>query len=318
MRVIAGIKRSYFQLFVVDRSIEVTQANQDLLNGLVEVARSQVAAGRRSQDDVLRAQVEVSHLEAELINLRQQRVSLVARLNADLDRPPTTAVEPPAEFEIRDMDVALDGLLAKAATSNPDLEALKHQIARDTESLKLAKLANWPDLTVGLEWIQIDPRAAYKPPGKQTTGVRPRASQLSENGSDNWAITFGFTLPIWFDKINSGIEEAKRRLASSRAQYRAAQNRVASSIEDSLERVESQRELALLFHNTIIPQAEQAYRVSQASYTAGTSDFLYVIDNWRKWLVFSIQYYRSMGELERSVADLEQAIGLSLSQAREP
>jgi hypothetical protein len=45
---------------------------------------------------------------------------------------------------------------------------------------------------------------------------------------------------------------------------------------------------------------------------------LYVIDNWRKWLVFTIQYYRSLGELERSVADLEQALGLSLTEAGAP
>jgi hypothetical protein len=51
---------------------------------------------------------------------------------------------------------------------------------------------------------------------------------------------------------------------------------------------------------------------------AGTSDFLYVIDNWRKWLVFTIRYHRSLGELERSVADLEQALGLSLTETGGP
>ena len=88
LRVIADVKRSYFQLYVVDRSIDVTQANQTLLRGLIDVARSQVAVGRRSQDDVLRAQVELSNLEAELIILRQRRVTTVARLNEVLDRQP--------------------------------------------------------------------------------------------------------------------------------------------------------------------------------------------------------------------------------------
>ena len=80
----------------------------------------------------------------------------------------------------------------------------------------------------------------------------------------------------------------------------------------------AQRDLAALFDTTIIPQAQQTYQVSQASYVAGTSDFLYVIDNWRKWLAFTIQYHRSLGELERSVADLEEAIGLSLPETGEP
>ena len=318
LRVIADVKRAYFQLYVVDRSLDVTQANQDLLRSLIDVARSQVAVGRRSQDDVLRAQVELSNLEAELIMLRQRRVTTVARLNDVLDRHPQSEIETPDEFHLRDVDLAVDQLIEKAVDANPDLNRVKHQIERDRESLKLAKLAYWPDFAIGFEWMQMDPRGAFKAPRNPATGQRPVTPQLSEDGSDNWAITFGFSLPIWYDKIKGGIEEATRRLGSSRAQYRSTANRVEFAITDALARVESQQTLARLFRDTIIPQAEQTYRVSQASYTAGTSDFLYVIDNWRKWLVFTIQYYRSLGELERSVADLEQTIGLSLTDVGGP
>jgi len=318
LRVIADVKRAYFQLYVVDRSIDVTQANQDLLRGLIDVARSQLAAGRRSQDDVLRAQVELSNLEAELIALRQRRVTIVARLNEVLDRQPQTEIQPPDEFGIREVGPAIDDLLAKAVDANPNLRRIKHQIERDRESLELARLAYWPDFALGFEWMSMEPRDAFRPPPNAMTGQRPTVSKMSEDGTDNWAITFGFSLPIWYDKIKGGVEEATRRLAASRAQYRSAENRVEFAIEDALERVRSQQELARLFRDTIIPQAEQTYHVSQASYTAGTSDFLYVIDNWRKWLVFTIQYYRSMGELERSVADLEQAIGLSLPEVGGP
>ncbi len=318
LRVIADVKRAYFELYVVDRSIDVTQANQTLLRGLIDVARSQVAAGRRSQEDVLRAQVELSSLEAELITLRQRRVTIVARLNEVLDRQPQTEIKTPDEFDVRDVDLAIDNLLEKAADANPDLKRIEYQIERDRESLELARLAYWPDFAVGFEWMSMNPRDAFEAPINPATGRRPVTPQLSEDGSDNWAITFGFSLPIWFDKIEGGIEEATRRLASSRAQYRSTSNRIEFAVEDALERVEAQEELALLFRDTIIPQAEQTYRVSQTSYAAGTSDFLYVIDNWRKWLVFTIQYYRSVGELERSVADLEQAIGLSLTEVGGP
>ncbi len=318
LRVIADIKRAYFQLYVVDRSIDVTQANQDLMRGLIDVARSQVAVGRRSQDDVLRAQVELSSLEAELIILRQRRVTIVARLNEILDRQPQTEIKTPDEFGIRDVDLAIDDLIAKAIDANPDLMRIKHQIERDRESLELAKLAYWPDFALGLEWIKMESRDSFRPTPNPITGVRPMGSRMSQDGSDNWTISLGLSLPIWFDKIKGGIEEATRRLASSRAQYRSATNRIEFAVEDAMERVEAQQELSLLFRDTIIPQAEQTYRVSQASYSAGTSDFQYVIDNWRKWLVFTIQYYRSMGDLERSVADLEQALGLSLTEVGEP
>ncbi len=318
LQVIAEVKRAYFQLYVLDRSLDITQENQRLVRGLIDVARAQVAAGRRPQDDVLRAQVELSSLEAELIGLRQRRVTFAARLNQLLNRSATTEVPSPDGFDVRHADLRLDQLLAKAADANPALKRLQHQIEREKHAVELAKLAYWPDFTLGFEWMYMEPRDAFRPPPNPMTGQRPVVSTMSEDGTDNWAITFGFSLPIWFDKIKGGINESKHRLMATRQEYAATQNRVEFQITDALERVRAQRELALLFDSTIIPQAHQTYRVSQASYTAGSSDFLYVIDNWRKWLAFTIQYHRSLGELERSVADLEEAIGLSLPELGEP
>ncbi len=315
LRVIADVKRTYFRLYVQDRSIEILGDNQELLAGLIDVARAQVAAGRRSQDDVLRAQVELSELESELIRLRQGRSVAAARLNQLLDRPTTTLVPSPEDYGIRDAEVSTDALIDEAAESNPALSRLRHQIERERKAVKLARLARWPDFTIGFTWMQMDPRGAFEPPRNPQTGRRPVVSQLSEDGSDNWAVTFGFNVPIWFDRIEAGIEEARRRLAASEQEYASAKNEVSFRISDALERVHAQAELARLFRDTIIPQAEQTYRVSQGSYSAGTIDFLDVIDNWRKWLTFNVQYHRSLGELERSVADLEQAIGVSLSEA---
>ena len=316
--VIADVKRAYFQLYVLDKSVEITGANQDLLRGLIDVARAQVASGRRRQDDVLRAQTELSSLEAELIVLRQRRVTVVAKLNELMNVARTTPIGKPKDFDIRRARLAVESLVSKAVAANPELKRFERQIERDERGVELAQLAYWPDFTVGFEWMQMDSRDAFDAPRDSVTGLRPVTPQLSEDGSDNWAITFGFNLPLWRDKIEAGVEEARRRLSSSRQQLMAARNRVSFQVEDALGRVRSQRDLAVLFEATIIPQAKQTYQVSQASYAAGASDFLYVIDNWRKWLAFTIQYHRSLGELERSVADLEQAIGLSLTEAGGP
>jgi len=318
IRVIADVKRAYFQLYILGKSIEITEANQNLMHGLIDVARAQVTAGRRRQDDVLRAQTELSNLEAERIALRQRRVTVVAKLNELLSRPSTMSIDTPEDFEVRQVDLTVEALFSKAIKANPELKGLEWRMERDRRAIELAKLAHWPDFTIGFEWMPMDPRGAFKAPINPATGRRPVTPQLSEDGSDNWAIIFGFNLPIWFDKIKAGEEESRRNLSASKLQFAAARNRVRFQIEDALERVRSQQQLADLFQNTIIPQAEQTYYVSQASYTAGASDFLYVMDNWRKWLVFTIQYYRSLGELERSVADLEQALGVSLSEMGAP
>lgn len=314
-RVIADVKRAYYRLYIIDRTIQIDEANQELLRGLIDAARAQVAAGKRSQGDVLRAQVELSNLDSRLIELRQQRQTTVAALNRVMNRPSQTPVPEPPDFDLGRVGSQLDTLLDAAAKHNPQLAGLREQIARDRERVELARLAYWPDFTLGLEWIQVDPRGAFEPLPNPQTGIRPPAPQLSEEGSDNWAITVGMNLPVWVDRIRAGIREARQRLMAAQAQLAATHNRVTFEVEDALTRVSAQQELVDLFEHTIIPQARQAYEVSRVSYSAGRTDFLFVIDNWQKWLTFSIQYHRAMGELERSVADLEQALGLALVEA---
>jgi cobalt-zinc-cadmium efflux system outer membrane protein len=181
--------------------------------------------------------------------------------------------------------------------------------------VQLARLAYWPDFTVGFEWMAMRPRAAFAPPRDPLTGLRPDVDRMSEEGMDGWAITVGLNLPVWFEKIEAGIREARSRLLAAEHAYAAAQNRVRFQVEDAYARVRAQQELVELFKNTIIPEAQQAYEVSREAYRGGTTGFLFVIDNWQKWLSFNIQYHTALGELERSVADLEDALGQSLNGA---
>ncbi len=316
LRVIGDVKRAYFQLFAIDQAVSITRENQTLLRDLIEVARGQLVAGKRQQEDVLRAQVESSNLESQLVELDQRRTTTVALINSILDRPPMTQVPSLSDYDIRRMSMRLERLLTHAYQRNPELQRIERQIERDEHSLRLARLEYWPDFTVGFEWMQMDPRAAYRPAVNPQTGMRPRVSQLSEEGTDNWAITVGVNLPVWFERIEAGIREARERLSASRRQHQAAKNRITYQVEDALARINSQQKIADLYATAIIPQAEQAYQVSREGYITGTSDFQFVIDNWQKWLFFRLQYYRALGDLERSVADLEQAVGVSVIEAQ--
>jgi outer membrane protein TolC len=311
-RVIADVKRTYFELFVIDRTTALSLENKEVMRGLTDVARSQSSAGKREQQDVLRAQVELASLDGELIELRQRRTSSLAMLNNLLNRPGDTPVDIPAGYDLRRVSARLDRLLAKAADVNPELGRLQEQIRRDEAAVELAKLAYWPDFKVGFEWMAMEPRRPFIPPPDPNTGVRPNFDNMSTSGTDMWAINVAINLPVWFEKIESGIREARHALSSSRQEYAAAQNMVAYRVRDALARVHSQCELAQLFADTIIPQAKQTYDVSLVGYTSGTSDFEALIINWQKWLAFRTQYFRALGELERSVADLEQATGVSM------
>jgi outer membrane protein TolC len=317
-RTITDIKKAYFELFVIDRTTALTLENKEVLRGLLEVAQGQFAAGKREQQDVLRAQVELSGLDGELIELGQRRTGALAMLNALLNRPGDTPVEPPGAYDLRRVEPRIEDLLSKAAGFNPELAVLRERILRDEQAVELAKLAYWPDFRLGFEWMNMEPRQAWKPPPDPNTGMRPAFDRMSEEGTDMWAITVGLNLPVWFEKIEAGIREARHTLSASREEYAAAKNTLDYRVREALSRVRSQRDLADLFASTVIPLARQTYEVSLVGYATGTADFQFLIDNWQKWLAFRVQYYRALGELERSIADLEQAVGVSAIEASSP
>jgi cobalt-zinc-cadmium efflux system outer membrane protein len=312
LRVIGDVKRAWFRLYVIERTISITEENRELLRGLIDVIRGELTAGRRPQQDLLRAQVEHSNLENELIQLRQERVSTTAALNALRDYPPDATVTAPEEFETREVVAHLDRLLEQALAVNPELAALSRQIARDEHALELARLEYWPNFTVGFEWMLMEKRRAFVPPVDPMTGMRPPFDRMSEKGTDSWAIMAGLNLPVWIDRIEAGIRESRHRLSATRQQYAGARTRVFFRVQDALARVRAQRDLVELFRTTILPEAQQAYELSWAGYTVGASDFQFVIDNWQKWLAFRVQYHRALSELERSIADLEEAVGVSI------
>ena len=317
LSVIAQVKRSYFGLHLLNKKIELLEADGDLMRSLIEAARAQFRVGKRSQADVLRGEVELSNLQAQLIELGHHRQASRIALNSLMNRPADTPIPNFEDFELRRAEYSAQDLFARAMESNPQLQRFHRRIELRRQELELARLASRPDFTLGFDWMSMEPRDAFVPPLNTATGVRPTVPQLSEDGSDNWAVRFGFTLPIWVAKIHAGVLEAQHNLSEAQQQYVAARNRIERTYFDALHRFRAQKELALLFRDSIIPQAEQTYRVSLSSYSAGTTDFLDIIEDHRRWLTLTIRYHQALSDLEISVADLEQAIGRSLAEMDE-
>lgn len=317
-RIIADVKRTYYRLCVIDRSLGIVRDSQELLRGMVDATRGQVAAGRAPQQDVLRAQVESSRLETEVLELERDRETTAARLRALMNCPASTPVPASADFEPADVALELESLTTLAERINPELKTRRHLIERDRRGVTAARLAYVPDANVGMEWMWMKPRPAFSPPRDAATGMRPEVDRFSEEGGDMWAVTLGFNVPLWREKLESGVAEAAHRLAGSQRRLDAANNEVRWRVHDAYHRIRTQRQLLEILRDAIIPQAEQAYRVSQSSYAAGIGDFLALLDNWQKWRLSTLQYYRTLGDVQQSLADLEEAVGGSLAELASP
>ncbi|MEZ4332233.1 MAG: TolC family protein [Myxococcota bacterium] len=298
IQVAADVARAYFELHLADVSIDITRSSQDLLAQIRDVASARYRAGAATQQDVLRSEVELYALTNELITLEQRRATARARLNALMNRPVDAAMPSPKAFDLEQVDWKLKIAMDRAVESNPKLVRLREQIGRDLEAIRLAKLEYFPDLSVGFTYSFIG------------SGISPVA-----NGDDNWSLPIGLSLPIWWQRIRAGVLETNARTLSSIEQLEATRNAIAFGLQDTLVRIDTQYRQAVLFRDLIVPRSLQAVEVSTAAYRSGEIGFTALIENWRNWLEFSLDYHRALVGLEQRFADLQQLIGASVPRS---
>lgn len=296
---VAQVQKAYYSLYLADVSIRISRESEQLLRQIRDVAAARYRAGAATQQDVLRAEVELYNLTNELITLEQERATARALLNSLMNRPVDAALPSPKAFSLSQVEWELPDALRRAVATNPKLVRLQAQIRRDLENAKLARLNYFPDLTVGYSYTFIS-----------ASGVSPVA-----NGDDVWNLAFGLNLPIWWQRLRARVLEMNAQTLSSVEQYEDLRNLVFFQLQDTLVKVDTQYRRAVLFRDLIVPRAWQTVQVSSSEYQAGALEFTALIDNWRKWLDFSLAYHRALAELEQRFADLQQLVGLPLPRS---
>ncbi len=294
VRVAAEARRAWWSYYYAQRGIEVTRASRELLDRFRQVAEAKYRSGTATQQDVLRISVEIGGLDNDLFAWEQRRVTAAARLNRLLDRP---AAAPLPEAGIREpalRSIDPDALRAGAFRDNPFVRAAESRIEVYEERRSRARLERWPDLTVFGSYNWVD-----------DAGLAPSA-----NGRDQWWLGVGINIPLWPSRLDAVEREAERGVRETASLLDETRNRVAAAVEDALARVDAQRKQGLLLQETILPEARQTLEVSMAGYRSGRTDFLTVIDNWRKLLDFQLMYHQSVMLLEQALADLDEAVGI--------
>ena len=286
LEVAAEARQAFWRYWLADRAIDVTRQSRDLLADLQEAATAQLRAGRAGQADVLRAATELAALDNELIDLELDRDVAAAALNRLLDRPVTSPLPEPPDVmpEVPPLD---------AVANNPRIAARLAEIDAARQRLRLARLNDWPDLTVTASYGFVD-----------DDGLAVMA-----NGEDQWALGFGINLPIYRDKRRAEVREQLAAVLEGQARLNAETNDIAFEVREAIAEVEAQQRLVELFDETVIPQARQTVDATAAAYRAGNADFLSYVDAWRRLLDFELAQKRATSALGRAAADLNLALG---------
>ncbi len=294
LTLVRDVKMVWWNLFFLDRALEVVENNQMLMRQFIEVAESKYSVGKGLQQDVLLAQLELSKLFDRQLELEGQRRNESIRLSTLLDRKATDSLLLPrrvAEDFPSPRDEAL--LVARAAEVRPILAARAAQLKAAQLQLALAKRDYYPDFTLG---------AAY--------GVRQGDNPNGSSRADLAFLMFGMSLPIYTGtKQDRAVDQRSAEQLQQRYALADAFNQVEAAIGRALSDYRRGSEKAALFKTAIIPQAKQTVSSMLAGYQVNKVDFLNVVRAQITLYNYETQYWNALSSARQAAARLVAAVG---------
>ena len=275
------------------RAIQIVDENIGLLKQLEGVAQAKFKGGG-SYLGVVKAQVELGKLDDRKTGLVELLDPIRARLNAALSRPSDASLPRPRMTPAETLSRGDAELLATLTTDNPELRGLSAGIESAGTGVELAKREFYPDVTVGVDYIQTGAAPAPATPG---------------NGRNPVIAMFTINLPLWWQKLRAGVREAESRKLAAEERRSEATHRLHAALKSALFNYRDAERKTALYRDSLVPQARSAVAVSLKAYEAGTADFLETMDTQRLLLEFQLEAERSLANREQRLAEIEMLLG---------
>ncbi len=290
LEIATKIKTAYAQYYVAARSEALTSEIILILERLQEIALVRYAGGLVPQQDAIRAQVERTTMQSDLITYRSEKRQLRARLNALLSRPTDAPLAEPSELRPMpgNSSLATTALLDRIVARNPVLAADVARIQSAESSRSLTYRNRYPDLLVG---------------------VSPITSQGKIN---EWEVMLEINIPLQQESRRSQEAEAERMVDAARARRVATLNQLQQELAENLAMLEAAREMSSLTGSALLPQSELTLQSALVGYEQGKLDFATLLDAQRQIRKARQDRFKAEGEAQVRLAEIERLVGEEL------
>lgn len=291
-QVAAQAVQGYDALLVALRHArDLEEAHQVALE-FVRRTEARYQGGTAARLDVVKATVDASQVQNDLIAAQRDIANARAALNRLMGRALGADVQPADTLAAPPPIADLEALRARAAANRPELQALAAQRSASRAATQLARQFWLPDLS--LEFAR-------------TSGA---------GGPSSYATSVGFAFPVFFWQHRGGeIALAVHREAELAAQALDLSAQVEQEVRTAWANASTALQQVAFIRDQLLPVTEQAYRIASSSYTLGGSSALEVLDARRALLDAQQQYAEALGAANDAVAELELAAGGGLPAA---
>jgi outer membrane protein TolC len=288
LSVIARVKQAYYLLASSYAVGDVLARNKALLDTLLKVSENRYSVGQAAQQDVIKAQTQISILELQEARIAQQRATQVGALNALLNRPASSPLGRPDDLALVPFEYPLDRLVTTAEARAPMLQRDRVMIDRSQLAVDSARRDYQPDFALS--------------GGYAFMGAMPSMYEFR----------FDVKVPLRRDRRAAAVAEQLSLLRAARSTYESSRLTLQGRLQEDYQMALTAARLATLYRATVLPQARLALESSMASYQTGAVDFLSVLTNFGAVLEYEMTYFGELTAFHIAVSRLEEMTGTPL------
>lgn len=281
---------NYFRCYSLKKILNLLRAQKETLREIARIAEARRSAGAVPQQDEMKAHVEQTLIENEILLITQEFSEAKFNLNAVLNRPLESEVHFPEKELGSGEEVRLEADISKVDIQlSTYLQGDKFLIEEAKLQKNLAKSDYFPDFEL----------------------MYARTLNYEVRGE---AFGIQFTVPLWFwAKENSEFASAVSKEVAAKKGFEAKKNSIAAEVESLKVKVETLSRQLEIYKTALIPQATSSLNSSRSAYSTGKVGFQELLDAERTLYSVRIQYFENFYKYINAITELERTTGRSLS-----
>ena len=289
--VLAEVKKTYFQLGYLSQRATILDSDRELLRQVEESAQARYRGGLGNQQEVLQAQLEQTKLLREITTNELEIGKVQAAMKQLLNRPQSSPDIDTATLSETTLTYTYDQLLAAANANNPEIAGMQKVVERQELQVDMAKKDFYPDFNLQYMWQRTDP-------------TQYRAYYM---------VTFGIRIPIYRGRRQQPeLAQAEADQSRAKSEQEARTQQIAFQLRQQFLGAEKSEELLKIYREGLIPQARAELQAGMAAYQSNREDFQALLASFLDVLKLDQEYWQTLSEHETSLAQIEEATGLSL------
>jgi len=282
------VKSTYFNLYVLESAIRITDENIEILKSFKELANVRLESNKGSAVDLLRVEMELAELQNELRYLEDSRLPIDAEFRELLNVEDLGDIQIPDTLSIADLEGNKQTLIDSILVNNPSLKEFDSEIEALINEAEVAKKMGKPSFNIGISYTNI--------------AKREDMEDFSGNGKD--ALIFpqvGIRVPLYREKYKSMVME-KELLRTTKLQEKENKENVLIKELEKVWRDYLDAERRVLLYEGLTGLAQQSLDILLAEYSSAGVDFEEMLRMDRKLLKYELELEKARGDQNTSIA----------------